>query len=225
MQEAFTYFSLISENHGFIYLAHLLLVVAIVLVISFLATKSMKIVPGVMQNIMEAYVQGVHTIGGNTMSEEKVARYVPLIGTIGLLVLLSNLIGIIPGFESPSAFLDFTLGLTIVVFIYYHMEGIRVNGAWGYIKHFAGPVPALAPLMFPIEIISHFSRVISLSFRLFGNIKGDDLFLAVVLMLAPIVLPMAPMIMLFIMAFLQTFVFMILSFVYISGAVMISEDH
>ena len=88
-----------------------------------------------------------------------------------------------------------------------------------------GPVPAIAPLMFPIEIVSHFSRVISLSFRLFGNIKGDDLFLAVILALVPWIAPLPAYVLLTFMAFLQTFIFMILTYVYLAGATAISEGH
>ena len=88
-----------------------------------------------------------------------------------------------------------------------------------------GPVPAIAPLMFPIEIVSHISRVISLSFRLFGNIKGDDLFLAVVLALAPWVAPLPAFVLLTFMAFLQSFIFMILTYVYLAGATVVEEGH
>jgi len=88
-----------------------------------------------------------------------------------------------------------------------------------------GPVKLLAPLMFPIEIVSHFSRIISLSFRLFGNIKGEDIFLAVVLMLAPWVAPLPAYALLTFSALLQTFIFMILTYVYLAGAVLISEEH
>ncbi len=88
-----------------------------------------------------------------------------------------------------------------------------------------GPLKILAPLMFPIEIVSHLSRIISLSFRLFGNIKGDDLFLAVILMLAPWVAPLPAYALLSFSAVLQTFIFMILTYVYLAGAVLISEEH
>jgi F-type H+-transporting ATPase subunit a len=88
-----------------------------------------------------------------------------------------------------------------------------------------GPVPALAPLMFPIEIVSHLSRVISLSFRLFGNIRGDDMFLAVLLMLVPFFAPLPAYLLLTFSALLQTFVFMILIYVYLAGAVAMDDDH
>ena len=113
----------------------------------------------------------------------------------------------------------------MVVFIYYNYEGIKKQGIVHYIAHFAGPVKLLAPLMFPIEIVSHISRIVSLSFRLFGNIKGDDLFLWVLLMLVPWLVPLPGYLLLIFSALLQTFVFMILTYVYLAGAVAIEEEH
>ncbi|NLC28320.1 MAG: F0F1 ATP synthase subunit A, partial [Campylobacteraceae bacterium] len=151
-------------------------------------------------------------------------KYLPLVATIGLMVFFANIIGMIPGFEAPTAFLDYTLALALIVFIYYNFEGIRENGIVKYLGHFMGPSIALAPIMFPVEVLSHMSRVVSLSFRLFGNIKGDDLFLAVLLTLAPWVAPLTAYALLGLMAVLQTFIFMILTLVYLAGAVLISED-
>ncbi|HIC12585.1 MAG TPA: F0F1 ATP synthase subunit A, partial [Sulfurimonas sp.] len=102
-------------------------------------------------------------------------------------------------------------------------EGIRRQGVVKYFKHFLGPVWWLYWLMFPIEIVSHFSRLVSLSFRLFGNVKGDDMFLMVILMLAPWILPMIPFALLTFMALLQAFIFMMLTYVYLGGAVTIEE--
>lgn len=216
--------SLISYNHTFIYIFHFLLVIAIVILIAFCATKSMQLVPRGTQNVIEAYLNGVISLGKDTMGSEELARkYLPLVATLGFIVFLSNIIGMIPGFESPTASLNLTLSLTLCVFIYYHFEGVRTNGFFGYMKHFMGPSKALAPLMFFIEIVSHLSRVVSLSFRLFGNIKGDDLFLLVMLTLAPWIVPMVPYALLAFMAILQTFIFMVLSYVYLSGAVTVDE--
>jgi F-type H+-transporting ATPase subunit a len=162
-------------------------------------------------------------MGRDVIGEKLAKKYLPLIATIGLFVLISNLIGIIPGFESPTSDINVTLALALIVFVYYNFEGIRENGLAKYFKHFLGPVWWLYWLMFPIEIVSHLSRIVSLSFRLFGNIKGDDLFLAVILMLAPFVAPLAPYALLTFMALLQAFIFMMLTYVYLAGAVQISE--
>lgn len=225
MGELFTFFGLISHDHSFIFLTHMLLTAAIVLVIAKLATSNLRLVPTGTQNVMEAYLSGVLAMGADVMGKAEARRYLPLVATIGLFVGIANIIGVIPGFEAPSAFLDFTLALALVVFVYYNFEGIRRNGIISYFKHFMGPVWWLAWLMFPIEIVSHISRIISLSFRLFGNVKGDDMFLMVILMLAPWLLPMIPFALLTFMAFLQAFIFMMLTYVYLGGAVLLHDDH
>ena len=216
MGELFTFFGLISHDHAFIYMTHMLLAAGIVIVLAKLATSNMKVVPTGTQNFLEAYLGGVLAMGADVMGREEARRYLPLVATIGLFVAVANVIGVIPGFEAPTAFLDFTLALALVVFVYYNYEGIRRNGVIAYFKHFLGPVWWLYWLMFPIEIVSHISRVISLSFRLFGNVKGDDMFLMVILMLAPWLMPLIPFALLSFMALLQAFIFMMLTYVYLA---------
>ena len=223
MGEIFTFIGLINNDHEFLIGAHIVLVGIIVLVLAKLATKSMQLVPSGVQNLMEAYLEGVISMGKDVIGVELARKYLPLVATIGLLVFFSNFIGIIPGFESPTSNASMTIVLALIVFIYYNYEGIRVNGVIKYFAHFMGPLKILAPLMFPIEIVSHFSRIVSLSFRLMGNIKGDDMFLMVILMLAPWVAPIVPFGLLTFMAFLQAFIFMILTYVYLSSAVQISD--
>lgn len=226
MKDLFLFSSLIDESHTFAYFFHLALVAIIAVILAKMATKAMQLVPRGVQNVAEAYLDGIVSMGRDTMGSEEAARkYLPLVATIGFVVFFSNIIGIIPGFEAPTASLNLTASLAIMVFVYYHFEGIRTQGFFKYFSHFMGPVPAIAPLMFPIEIVSHFSRVISLSFRLFGNIKGDDLFLAVILALVPWIAPLPAYVLLTFMAFLQTFIFMILTYVYLAGATAISEGH
>ncbi len=224
MELPWTFIGAITGHGIGMIIVHLLLVAGIILFLAKIASTTMKAVPGGAQNFMEAFIEGAISMGKDTIGEEKARQYLPLVLTVGLFVLISNLIGIIPGFESPTSNINVTLPLALVVFIYYNYEGIRVNGVKKYFAHFMGPVPALAPLMFPIEILSHVSRIISLSFRLFGNIKGDDLFLAVLLMLVPFFAPLPAYVLLTFSALLQTFVFMILIYVYLAGAVAI-EDH
>ena len=227
MTEIFTFFGLIHVSpefhHAFIYLTHMLFATFIVILLAKLSTRSMSLVPSGTQNVMETYIGGTASMIDDVIGKEDGRKYFPLIATIGLFVAVANVIGIVPGFESPSGSLDFTLALALVVFVYYNFEGIRRNGVFKYFGHFMGPMPILAPLMFPIEIVSHISRVISLSFRLFGNIKGDDLFLMVLLFLAPVVAPLPAFALLSFMALLQAFIFMMLTTVYISGAIHISD--
>ena len=222
MEGVWTFLGFFGHETGVV-VAHLILVMGIILFLVKLATQSLKAVPTGTQNFMEAFLEGAISMGKDTIGEEKARQYLPLVATVGLFVLISNLVGIIPGFESPTSNINVTLPLALVVFIYYNYEGIRVNGVKKYFGHFMGPVPILAPLMFPIEIVSHISRIISLSFRLFGNIKGDDLFLWVLLMLVPFFAPLPAYLLLTFSALLQTFVFMILIYVYLAGAVAMEE--
>lgn len=225
MHEMFTFAGLINSSHGFVFVTHVVLVAAIVIVLAKLATSKMQLVPSGVQNIMEAYIEGVMFMGKDVVGEQLTRKYLPLIATLGLFIFVSNMIGIIPGFEAPSSNLNMTLALALIVFFYYHFEGIREHGVLKYVAHFMGPNKLLAPLMFPIEIVSHFSRLVSLSFRLFGNIKGEDLFLAIILMLVPWLAPLPAYALLLFSGVLQTFIFMILTFVYLAGAVLASEDH
>jgi len=224
MEGVFTFLGVFTGHGTGMVVAHLLLVAGLALLLAKYATAQLTKVPSGTQNVMEAFFEGVISMGKDTIGEEAARKYLPLVATVGIFVFLSNVIGIIPGFESPTSNINVTLPLALVVFIYYNYEGIRENGVIKYFAHFMGPVPILAPLMFPIEIVSHISRIISLSFRLFGNIKGDDLFLWVLLMLVPFIAPLPAYLLLSFSALLQTFVFMILIYVYLAGATQI-EDH
>ena len=223
MPELFTFFGLVTHDKTFIYTVHMLLSVGLALFIVRMAMSNLKVVPTGSQNLMEAYLDGVLQMGTDVMGKSHARKYLPLVATIGLFVGIANLIGVIPGFEAPTAFLEMPLALAITVFVYYNYVGIRAHGVIKYFKHFLGPVWWLYWLMFPIEIVSHFSRLVSLSFRLFGNVKGDDMFLMVILMLAPWLLPMIPFALLTFMAFLQAFIFMMLTYVYLGGAIAVEE--
>lgn len=224
-ERLFTFAALINPHHDFIIGFYTIVAAFLVLICAKLATHKMQVVPSGIQNVYEYVLLGIISFAKDIVGEDVARKYFPLAATIALLVFFSNILGIIPGFESPTSSINFTLVLALVVFFYYHFEGIRAQGFFQYFKHFAGPVWWLSPLMIPVEIISHFSRIISLSFRLFGNIKGDDMFLLVMLMLAPWVVPVAPFAILTFMAVLQAFVFMILTYVYIHGAVTLDENH
>jgi len=221
----FTFFGAIG-GHGldWIILSHLALTIVIVFIISRAATKNIQLVPTGMQNVIETYLQGVVSMGSDSMGAKNAKVFMPLIATLGLVIFVSNMMGIFPGFESITGNINVTLSLAIIVFVYYNYIGFKVNGAGKYLGHMMGPVPALAPLMFPIEIISHFSRVVSLSFRLFGSVKGDDMFLMVLLMLVPWIAPLPGFFFLFAFGALQAFIFMMLTYVYISGSVMMAEE-
>ncbi|WP_419770638.1 MAG: F0F1 ATP synthase subunit A [Candidatus Marinarcus sp.] len=221
----FTFLGAIGgHSQEWIILSHLILTVAIIFVIARAATTRMQLVPTGSQNVMEMFIGGIIAMGADTMGEQNARRYLPLIGSLALVIFVSNMIGVIPGFEAPTANINFTLSLALIVFIYYNYVGIKLNGFFNYFKHFMGPMPILAPLMFPIEIISHLSRIISLSFRLFGSIRGDDMFLMVLLMLVPWLLPLPGFFLLTAFGLLQAFIFSILTYVYIAGSVMMAEE-
>ncbi|GGD32019.1 ATP synthase subunit a [Malaciobacter pacificus] len=223
----FTFLGAIG-GHGqeWMILSHYILVIGIIFLVARAATKNLQLVPTGAQNVMEAFVGGVISMGSDTMGEKNARIYMPLIASLALVVFVSNWMGLIPGFESPTANINFTLSLALIVFVYYNYLGIKKNGFINYFKHFAGPMPILAPLMFPIEIISHLSRIVSLSFRLFGSIRGDDMFLMVLLMLVPWIVPLSGFFMLAAFGFLQAFIFAILTYVYIAGSIMMEhEDH
>lgn len=151
-------------------------------------------------------------------------KYLPLLGTCFLFILFMNLLGLIPGFLPPTQKMNITLGLALVIFLSTHYYGVRENGI-AYFKHFLGPVWWMAPIMLPIEIISHLARPMSLSLRLFGNITGDHAVVAGFMALVPILVPSVFMGLGLFVSFMQAFIFTVLSMIYISGAVSHSEEH
>lgn len=196
-------------------------VVLITLVLGSIASKMRSDIPGKGQNFFELLVSGIYKMAIDIMGEEG-KPYIPLIFAIGLYVFFSNVLGLIPGFISPTSNLNTTAAPAIVVFLTYNYIGFKKHGI-GYIKHFMGPMLALAPLMFIIELIGHLSRPLSLSMRLFGNIFGEDLVIAILFFLVPFLVPLPMFFMAIFTSILQTYVFMMLSMIYISGA--LEEAH
>ncbi|HEX4948581.1 MAG TPA: F0F1 ATP synthase subunit A [Blastocatellia bacterium] len=152
-------------------------------------------------------------------------KHFPVIATFALLILISNLMGFIPGLISATANLNVTLALAITSFLYYNYIGIKENGLIGYLKHFMGPVALLAPLMFLIELVSHFARILSLSLRLFGNIYGEEQVSGVISGLVPWGVPILLMPLALLASFLQTFIFVVLSMLYIAEMTHHEDDH
>ncbi|MEK6655113.1 MAG: F0F1 ATP synthase subunit A [Thermodesulfobacteriota bacterium] len=204
------------KEHHLVVVSYSWFVMAMLALCSFLATRRMDILPGRFQNVMEAIIGGFDDLLIETMGPEG-RKFFPLIATLGLYILTSNLLGLLPGFESPTANLNTTVSMAVVVFVMTHVVGIRAHGL-KYVKHFMGPVWWLTPLMMPIEIISHLSRPLSLSVRLFGNIMGEDIVLAVVLLLVPLLVPLPVFVLMIFTSLIQTLVFMLLTMMYIAGA-------
>jgi F-type H+-transporting ATPase subunit a len=192
-------------------------VMALLVGLGILVTKSVSLVPSGGQNFFELLIGGLEEFMVDITGEEGRAFF-PFIATLFIYILVCNLLGLIPGFFSPTANINTTLSMALCTFIFTHYLGIKYHGV-KYIKHFLGPVPALAPLFLPIELIGHSARVMSLTLRLFGNIMGEDLVLAILLMLAGSFL--APLPMMFLAVFtsiVQAFIFALLSMMYFAGS-------
>lgn len=187
-----------------------------------LTRRSISIVPSKLQNVVEMGVDAVENLLRSVVGP-KGPRYFPVIMTLALFILFGNLIGLFPFCKSPTSNLNVTLGCALVVFFYYHFQGIREQGIVRYLKHFMGPMPFLAWLMFPLEIISHCARAMSLSVRLFGNIMGEDIIIIILFILVPYLVPIPMMLFAIFTSVLQTFIFIMLSMMYIAGAV--AEEH
>jgi len=199
------------------------LLVFIFLIIFFVAVRSRLSVdqPGALQHIVEGahgFIEGQsHEIIGHHSEQ-----YTPFLMSLAFFILICNLIGLIPGFESPTAVKYVPLGCAICAFFYYQAQGFKHAGP-KYLAHFAGPMPILAPLMVPIEIISHLARVLSLTIRLYANMFAGDMVTLVFISLIPIGVPIVFLGLHIGVSFLQTYIFILLTTVYLSGAV--AEEH
>jgi F-type H+-transporting ATPase subunit a len=192
-------------------------VMLILLGLGLLASRQVSLVPKGAQNVFELVVGGLEDFMVEITGEEGRAFF-PFIATLFLYIMFCNLIGLLPGFLSPTSNINTPLSMALCTFVFTHYLGVKYHGA-KYIKHFLGPIPALAPLFFPIELIGHFARVLSLTLRLFGNIMGEDLVLAILLFLAGKFL--APLPMMFLAVFtsvVQAFVFTLLAIMYFAGS-------
>ena len=199
------------------------LLVFVVLVAFFAAIRlSLSVeTPGAVQHVAEMTNEFVSDQAESIIGHGY-ERFVPYLAALFIFILICNLIGLIPGLESPTSSPVVPLGMALVTFVYYHFHGIRVNKA-GYIKQFLGPVWWLAPLMVLIEIISHLARVLSLTVRLFANIYAGDLVTLAFFSLIPLGIPLIFMGLHVFVSLLQAFVFMLLSAIYLSLAV--AHDH
>ena len=176
-----------------------------------------------MRNLFEVLADTVLGLMAGVMGEKAAKRYLPLVGTLFMFILFSNLLGLIPGFLPPTDTLKTNLALSISVFLISHAVGVREHGL-KYFKHFLGPIWWLAWLMLPIEIVSHIARPVSLAMRLMGNIVGDHTLVLVFFGIAPFLLPLPFMVMGVLVCVVQAVVFSLLATVYIGQAVA-HEDH
>ncbi len=197
------------------------LVMIILIGAAWVVKSKLELVPRGSQNFWEVIVSTLEDVVVQIMGEHG-RPFFPLIATLALFILSCNLIGVLPWLQSSTNNLNTTLALALVAFTTTHVVGIKHHGTH-YVKHFLGPVPWLIPLMLPIELIGHFSRILSLSFRLFGNIMGEDLAIVILTLLVPYLVPLPMMVLQVFTSFIQTLVFIMLTMMYINGS--LEEAH
>jgi F-type H+-transporting ATPase subunit a len=199
-----------------------LLVFAFLLILFLLVRSRLSVdSPGGLQHSFES-IEGFVLSQSHEIIGHHSEPYTAFFAIVFIFILACNLIGLIPGFESPTGVPSVPLGCAICAFLYYHTQGFKHAGI-GYLKHFLGPIPALGPLMLPIELISHTARLLSLTVRLWANIFAGDLITLVFFSMIPIGVPIIFSGLHIVVAVLQAYVFMLLSIIYVSGAV--SEEH
>lgn len=209
------------------YLAMLILLTIALTIFALIVRSRLSVEhPGPLQIVAEDYVNLFHSLLDDFVGP-KGRRYLPLIGSMFLLIWISNLAGLVPGLMAPTSNLNVTLGCAITVWVFYHVQGIREQGLVAYMKHFAVPPGSpviMAPLMLIIETISHFARVMSLTLRLFGNIFGEELVIIILAGLVPFIVPLPMMFLGLLTGTLQALIFVILTMVYLGAAVTV-EHH
>ena len=189
---------------------------AILFTLAFLVRGQIKLVPGKLQNVFEVIIGGLEDFVVGNIGEDGRKIFHVLIALF-LFIITMNLMGLVPGFDAPTANVNTNAAMALFTFGYYNWIGLRRWGV-GYIKHFCGPFWWLTPLMLPLELISHCARPLSLTLRLFGNIRGEEIVLVLFFLLAPIV-GTIPIYFLFGLAkCLQAFIWFMLSMIYLKGS-------
>lgn len=189
---------------------------AVLFILAFIVRRRLTLVPGRLQNVFEAIVDTIENFACGSMGEAG-RKFVPLLAGIFIYIFSMNIMGLIPGLDAPTANLNTTVCMALFVLVFYNAVGLWKWKAH-YVHHFTGPSKFLVPLMFPLEIVSHLSRPVSLSLRLFGNIRGEEIVMILFFVMAPI-LGTIPIYALFLLGkTMQAFVFFILTMVYIKGA-------
>ena len=202
-----------------------LLLLAVIFVLFRLAARRYdRDRPGKIQSFLEMLLSFLRGLVDETIGEGAAKAYLPIIGGLFVFIALGNLFGVFFFLQPPTGSLSTTVALAIVAFLYFNIQGIREHGVLGYLKHFMGPMLLIAPLFFVIEIIGTVARVLSLSLRLFMNIFGEHTTTSVFASLVPIVVPWPMMALGIFTAFLQAYVFALLTAVYVGGAVA-HEEH
>jgi F-type H+-transporting ATPase subunit a len=196
-----------------------LLVAAIIIVVfAYLRPRLSMDRPSKTQHTFEVIYTFLHDEANDNIGHEG-PRFLPFLGTLFIFILFCNLIGVIPGFESPTMNPSVPAGCAVLVFVYYNFMGFKQQGVFKYMAHFAGPMPLLAPLMIPIELISHMARPLSLTIRLFANMLAGEKVTVVFLGLTYLVAPAVFMGLHVFVSFLQAYIFVLLTMMYLSETV------
>ena len=203
--------------HEYPHVLYTWLVMLFLIAMGIIGGKSIQMIPGKAQNFFEVVVKGIEDFMVDVTGEE--GRWLlPLAATIFIFIFISNLAGMVPTCFPPTASINTTLGCALVVFCFTHILGFKYHGA-NYYKHFLGPVWWMIPIILPIELIGHFARILSLTFRLFGNMMGHELVLTILFILAGAFFAPLPIMALGVfVALVQAFVFFLLSIMYFTGA-------
>jgi F-type H+-transporting ATPase subunit a len=224
MEHPYLFFVKFFELIGLGYFAHAYphviyswVVMLVLIVVGAIAAKGISMIPTKSQNVFEIVISSMEEFMVDITGEEG-RWFFPLIATVFLYIATCNLSGLIPGFFPPTASINTTLSCALTVVTFTHIIGVKYHGV-KYIKHFLGPIWWMTPIILPIEIIGHLARILSLSFRLFGNIMGHELVLAILFMLAGVFFaPLPIMAMGIFVSIIQAFVFFLLSIMYFTGA-------
>jgi F-type H+-transporting ATPase subunit a len=209
--------------HTYPHLVYMWFFAIVLIVIALIATRKLSVVPGKLQLLFELIIDNMYKFQQSIMGKRGMVFF-PMICTLIILVFFCNFNGLIPGSFAPTSNLNTTLALALMIVFLTHFMGFKIHGI-KYLKHFMGPLPVMAPLMFVVELVSHAARVVSLSFRLFGNVLGEDLVIAILLMLAgQYFLPLPMMFLGLFTGFLQAYIITVLAMVYIGEAMEEEED-
>lgn len=205
------------------YVSYSFLASIILIAVALLVRGSLALVPKGVQNFLEVITSTLYQLAEDNIGHKWSRQLFPLIGTVGIYILLCNLMGLIPGFTAPTSNINTTASLAVPVFLATHYYGIRVHGI-KYLNHFLGPIRSIAALplmimMFFIEFIGHIARPLTLSVRLFGNMVSKHLILLVLAILAPAIVPTAILGLGVLVSVVQAFVFVLLTTLYLAGAV------
>jgi len=191
-------------------------VIILLLLLGWMATKRMTLVPRGAQNFFEFLIKSVEDFVVANMGESG-RKVFPVLFTLFIYIWFCNITGLLPSSDAPTANINTTASMGLFVFFYYNYWGLKLHGV-KYIKHFTGPYWWLSPIMFPIEIVSHLARPLSLTLRLFGNIRGEEIVIALMFLLAPLLGSLPIFILFLLMKTMQAFIFFMLTMMYLKGA-------